>query len=162
MKNENSYRPKVSNCQSLSLYFFIIFLILLSSTYNTIQAFEPTNSNQSNGTADSNQKLGQLTIQTDKQSYRLGDVVLIEGNVKNPTEGKTIRIDVYTPESGVLYYGPNTNNSLTNVRLEPDSNGVFSFNFTLPHTTYYNPGTGTYTISATYLGNSSEAKINVR
>jgi hypothetical protein len=44
--------------------------------------------------------LAQFTIETDKQSYRLGDIVLIDGNVKNPIDGKTIRLDIYTPESG--------------------------------------------------------------
>lgn len=43
-----------------------------------------------------------ITVGTDKESYTIGEIVTISGNVSKPESGKSLRIDVYTPTGDIL------------------------------------------------------------
>ena len=94
---------------------------------------------------------------TDKKSYGPSEVVEVIGSVKPVVEGKTIRLDVYKPD-GVILNADNGKDQ-TNIRINPDITGSFSYTFQLP---YFFPESGAYTISATYMGNTTETSFNTR
>jgi hypothetical protein len=107
----------------------------------------------------------QLTIETDKKTYGFGDYVEISGSVSKVVEGKTVRIDVYKPDNQVVPTLNESlfNGSLSNVRVKPIEDGSFSFKFQIPSPIIvYSSDRGVYTISATYVGSTVEAKFTVR
>jgi hypothetical protein len=90
----------------------------------------------------------------------LGDFVEVSGTVQNMAEGKTLRLDIYMPDGLVLEH--NNDTALSNIRLKPDSNGMYVYTFQLPVPAFNRPDyAGDYRASVTGLGNTVESKFTV-
>jgi hypothetical protein len=86
--------------------------------------------------------VGNITLETDKKTFGLGDFVRVSGSINTPTERKTVRLDVYDPEGTI--FGPfnrsylNFNNpssssepwpNLSDIQITPDNKGQFMYRF---------------------------------
>jgi hypothetical protein len=94
----------------------------------------------------SNSELPQITIETDKKSYRHFDEVEINGTVSKVAEGKSLRMDIYDPKDSAY---------LSNKHLKPTGDGSFFHKFVI--STIDNEGA--WTILVTYAGSTAKAKF---
>jgi hypothetical protein len=60
-----------------------------------------------------------ITVRMDKESYTIGDVVTISGNVSKTESGKSLRIDVYSPRGGILWFA-------NGVKVDPNERGFYT------------------------------------
>jgi hypothetical protein len=61
-----------------------------------------------------------LTVGTDKESYTIGEVVTISGNVSKPESGKSLRIDVYSPTDDILWFA-------NGIKVYPNEKGFYTY-----------------------------------
>jgi hypothetical protein len=146
------------------LFYGFIQLALSSLFSNTLPndlhtsvtlAFKANNTSSNSITA--NPQLSHVTIETDKKSYGFLDYIEISGAVNRVVEGKTIRLDIYLPNGQVA---PSSNGTLSNIHLKPRNDGSFFYTFQIPSLNGFDKGL--WTISTTYLRNTTEAKFTVR
>ena len=94
-----------------------------------------------------------ITVETDKESYVIGEDFMISGNVGKPEFGKSVRLDIYMPDGGPLAAG----NALM---AKPERDG--SYSYLIYSFTYAGDLVpGTYTVRATYLKQSAETNFEV-
>ena len=104
--------------------------------------------------------VGNITLDTDKNVYGLGDFVRVTGTVDIPVEGKTVRLDVYDPE-GEVFQPYNESGSdtdkwtpafprLSDIQIHPNSKGLFAYRFPLDDPVSGSFIKGHYHINATY------------
>jgi hypothetical protein len=160
---------------SIHLFFLFVDFPTTRDSYHSASAIcnvlnsstcRPSQTQLQNSTIlPSNPQVVQLTLETDKKIYGLGDYVEINGNVSKVAEGKTVRIDVYKADGQVApaFNESLFNGSLSNLRVKPTEDGSFFFKFQIPSPVIvYNSDRGIWTISATYFGNTVEGKFRVR
>ncbi len=123
---------------------------------------------------------GILSVRTDKGSYTLKEYVEVSGQVANynPSEGKTVRIDVFDPEDKVFtagdaeHFDPCCLRVISGEEVEPSDDGFYSFRFYMPTNLTSQSGQlytrtnltslfGQYTVQATYDGKSVETAFQV-
>ena len=108
-----------------------------------------------------------LSVQTDKVSYTLKEYVEVSGQVANynPSENKTVRIDVFDPEDKVFtagdaeHFDPCCLRVISGEEVEPSDDGSYSFRFYIP--TNLTSSFGQYTAQASYDGKSVETAFEV-
>jgi hypothetical protein len=104
-----------------------------------------------------------LSVITDKNSYGFGDNVEVSGTVREPVQGKTVRLDVYNSKGDVIQpfndsipaYVPQSN-----IKVRPDNGGLFSYSFPLGF--LLDKVKGIYKVEATYEGVTKNATFTVR
>lgn len=146
---------------SVTLSSILLFSMLLIMDNELAFAFLPNNTKNDTDieTAQSTEAPA-IKVQTDKKTYRLGDFVEVSGTVNN-MKGETLRLDIYMPDGLVLQFSNGT--SLSNIRLKPDSTGMYTYTFQLPIplNVFRANHTGDYIVSVTNLGNSFETTFTV-
>jgi hypothetical protein len=102
----------------------------------------------------SGQGKGNITVETDKRSYVIGEDIIISGNVGKPEFGKSVRIDMYKPDGGPL-------SGATSLLTKPERDG--SYRYHLYSFSYAGEDLvpGTYTVRVTYLKQYTETKFDV-
>jgi hypothetical protein len=91
-----------------------------------------------------------VTVQTDKSTYTLGELVSIAGNVTSdgsPVAGVYVGIEVDKPDGSPIFVD----------QVQTDSNGSFLTNFTLPT----DAPVGRYNVTATYGGSQAFSHFDV-
>jgi predicted secreted protein with PEFG-CTERM motif len=93
------------------------------------------------------QQVSRMIVSVDKTSYGVGETVMVSGKVPTVLEGETVAIQVFNPR-GVMY---------TIAQLIPEADRTFS--------TSVNIGgklgiAGTYTVKATYLGQTTQTTFD--
>ncbi len=123
---------------------------------------------------------GILSVQTDKVSYTLKEYVEVSGQISNynPSENKTVRIDVFDPEDKVFtagdaeHFDPCCLRVISGDVVEPSDDGSYSFRFYMPTNLTSQTGQlyirtnltslfGTYTAQASYDGKSVETPFEI-
>lgn len=95
-----------------------------------------------------------ITVETDKQSYSLEEIIEISGNIREPEKGQTLRIDIYNPDGMVL-------SDANGVMIEPNRNGTFAYDFRLFPSRSGELIPGEYKILVTYLHQSTEGEFRI-
>ena len=76
-------------------------------------------STPSSATGSVSSPAANITVETDKESYTIGEVVTISGNVSKPESGKSLRIDVYNPNGDILLLA-------NGIKVDPNRRGLYS------------------------------------
>jgi hypothetical protein len=115
-----------------------------------------------------------ITLDTDKNTYGVGDLVTVSGNFDEPVQGKTARLDVYDPK-GEVFQPFNESFSegdredwsdayprLSDIQVKPNDKGLFSYRFPLDNPVGGSFVRGVYKIEVTYGGITKNATFMVR
>lgn len=117
---------------------------------------------------------GDIILNTDKNTYGVGDFVGVSGTLDEPVQGKTVRLDVYDPKGNVFQpfnesfsEGPQEDWTeayplLSDVQVQPDEKGLFSYRFPVDNPVSGFAIKGKYNIEATYDGLIGNATFTVR
>jgi hypothetical protein len=92
-------------------------------------------------------------VATDKQTYSIGEIIEISGNISEPERGQTLRIDIYNPDGMIL-------SDANGIKIEPNRNGTFTHDFWLYPSRSGELIPGEYKILVTYL-HQSESKFEI-
>jgi hypothetical protein len=115
-----------------------------------------------------------LTVTTDKKVYGLGDLVRVSGNLDEPVQGKTVRLDVYDPKGKVFEPFNATFATgdredwtpafprLSDVQVKPNDKGLFSYLFPVDKPVFGPFIKGTYKIEVSYGNMTRNATFTVR
>jgi hypothetical protein len=99
--------------------------------------------------------------------------VKVDGTVGKPGQGKTVRLDVYDPKGRVFEpfnksFSDMTEQaspaypSLSDIQVEPNDKGLFSYRFPVDRPVFGPIIKGTYKIEVTYEGTTKNATFTVR
>jgi hypothetical protein len=103
-----------------------------------------------------------ITLDTDKNTYGVGDLVRVSGTLKEPKQGKTVRLDVYDAKGNVFQpfnqsfsEGPQEEWTdayplLSDIQVQPNDKGLFSYRFPVEKPVSGSLIKGKYKIEATY------------
>lgn len=120
------------------------------------------------------ESVANITLDTDKSTYGVGDLVRVSGTLDEPVQGKTVRLDVYDPEGNVFQpfnetfnEGPQEDWSpayprLSDIQVQPNDKGLFSYRFPIDQPVLGSVIKGIYKIEATYDDMTGNATFTVR
>ena len=92
---------------------------------------------------------------TDKESYTIGEVVTISGNVSKPESGESLRIDVYSTTGEILWFA-------NGIKVDPNERGHYTYDANTEISTIRDmtPGgelvPGKYEVLVSYLNQSAK------
>jgi hypothetical protein len=96
-----------------------------------------------------------ITVGTDKESYTIGEIVTISGNVSKPESGKSLRIDVYDPRGGILWFA-------NGEKVDPNERGFYTYDLNTEIATIRDMSSGgelepgKYEVLVSYLNQSAK------
>jgi hypothetical protein len=116
-----------------------------------------------------------ITLDTDKSTYGIGDLVRVSGTLNEPMQGKTLRLDVYDPEGNAFQpfnesfsLGPPDDWTpaypiLSDIQVQPNDKGIFSYRFPVDEPSLSTDNLkGIYKIEATYGDMTGNTTFTVR